>query len=172
MGETFILISRWRRSEQYKSDFNRNFLSQMVADTSFILLNNELKRIFASKVRIFSCSSDGQKSYCRKNIFSTKSFYRSAIRMKCWERQWIVFMSNAKYGDMLHPHASKQSVHLQNYILSHTNQCVIIWLGVISSNMDNSALGNNNNYLPLLSNIIAGRKPVLLVIFPVICYFP
>ncbi len=43
---------------------------------------------------------------------------------------------------------------------------IIIWLGVISSNMDNSALGNNKNYLPLLSNIIAGRKPILLVIFP------
>ncbi len=28
---------------------------------------------------------------------------------------------------------------------------IIIWLGVISSKMDNSALGNNENYLPLLS---------------------
>ncbi len=28
---------------------------------------------------------------------------------------------------------------------------IIIWLGVISSNMDNFALGNNKNYLPLLS---------------------
>ncbi len=33
------------------------------------------------------------------------------------------FTSNAKYGDTLHPHASKQFVHLQNYILSHTNRC-------------------------------------------------
>ncbi len=48
----------------------------------------------------------------------------------------------------------------------------IIWLGVISSNMDNSVLGNNKSYLPLLSNIIEGRKPVLLVIFPDSCYFP
>ncbi len=30
----------------------------------FILLNEKLKQIFPSKVRIFSCSSDGQKSYC------------------------------------------------------------------------------------------------------------
>ncbi len=28
---------------------------------------------------------------------------------------------------------------------------IIIWLGFISSNMDNSALENNKNYLPLLS---------------------
>ncbi len=28
---------------------------------------------------------------------------------------------------------------------------IIIWLGIIKSNMDNSALGNNKNYLPLLS---------------------
>ncbi len=28
---------------------------------------------------------------------------------------------------------------------------IIIWLDVISSNMDNSALGNNKNYLRLLS---------------------
>ncbi len=43
--------------------------------------------------------------------------------MKGWERQWTIFKSNAKYGDTLHPHASKQSVHLPNYITSHTNQC-------------------------------------------------
>ncbi len=43
---------------------------------------------------------------------------------------------------------------------------IIIRLGVISSNMENSALGNNKNYLSLLSNIIAGKKPVWLVIFP------
>ncbi len=29
--------------------------------------------------------------------------------------------SNAKYGDTLHPHASKQYLHLPNYILLHTN---------------------------------------------------
>ncbi len=32
-------------------------------------------------------------------------------------------MSNAKYGETLHPHASKQYLHLPNCILSHTNQC-------------------------------------------------
>ncbi len=39
------------------------------------------------------------------------------------------FTSNAKYGDMLHPHASKQYLYLPNYILSHTNCCgyVLIW---------------------------------------------
>ncbi len=51
-------------------------------------------------------------------------------------------------------------------------ETTIMWLGVISSNMDNSAVGNNKSHLPLLSNIIVGRKPVLLVIFPVSCYFP
>ncbi len=33
IDETFVLTSRWRRSGQYKSDFYRNFWSQMVADT-------------------------------------------------------------------------------------------------------------------------------------------
>ncbi len=47
----------------------------------------------------------------------------------------------------------------------------IIWQGVISSNMDNSALGNNKNYLPSFQ-YNCGKKPVLLVIFPVSCIFP
>ncbi len=37
-------------------------------------------------------------------------------------------------------------------------------ISMISSNMDNSALGNNKNYLPLLSNIITEKKPVLLLL--------
>ncbi len=61
-------------SEQYNSDFNNNFSSQMAIDIlwwlwlQLILLNNELKQILLCKVRIFLCSSDVQKSYCRKNI--------------------------------------------------------------------------------------------------------
>ncbi len=42
----------------------------------------------------------------------------------------IDLMSTAKYGDMLHPHASKQYLHLPNYIISHTNRCAsssIFW---------------------------------------------
>ncbi len=52
------------------------------------------------------------------------SFYQSAIHMKVWERQCTNFTSNAKYGDTLHPNASKQFMHFPNYILSHTNRCV------------------------------------------------
>ncbi len=68
--------------------------------------------------------SDGQKSL-PKNILSANSIYQSAISMKGMERQWPDLMSNAKYGDILHPHVSKQYheyVHLPNYILSHTNR--------------------------------------------------
>ncbi len=55
----------------------------MTVVASIYLLNNELKQIFPSKVRIFSCtySSDGQKSLL-KNILSTYSFYQSAIRIE------------------------------------------------------------------------------------------
>ncbi len=45
---------------------------------------------------------------------------------------------------------------------------IIIWLGVISSHMDNSALGNNKNYLPLLSitqQQIAKMSPVVALTF-------
>ncbi len=63
------------------------------------------------------------RNHIVENILLANSFYQSAILMKGWERQWTIFKSNAKYGDMLHPHASKQQVHLPNYILSHTNRC-------------------------------------------------
>ncbi len=43
-----------------------------------------------------------------KNILSANSFYQSAIHMKGWERKWPDLMSNAKYEDILHPHASKE----------------------------------------------------------------
>ncbi len=45
-------------------------------------------------------------------------------------------MSNAKYGDTLHPHASKQqvTVHLPNYILSHTNRCVVHNINKVNNN--------------------------------------
>ncbi len=86
MDETFILTLSWRWSGQYKSDFNRIFWSQIAAVTlfKFILLNNELKWMFQNKVRIFACSSDGQKSYCWRTFYP---FYQSAIHMNGWERQ-------------------------------------------------------------------------------------
>ncbi len=119
-----FLISRWRWSEPCKSGFNGNFWSQMVAATSWRPLLQFILLIFPNILKIFSCSSDGQKSL-PKNILSAISFYRSAIGMKGWEPiKWTNFTSNAKYGDTLHPYASKQFVHLQNYILSHTNRCV------------------------------------------------
>ncbi len=86
--ETFIFIPRLRRSGQYKSDFNRNFWFQMAVDTlwqlklQFILLNNELNRIFPSKVRIFSCSSDGQKSYCRRTFYQQIHFISQQFAWK------------------------------------------------------------------------------------------
>ncbi len=61
------------------------------------------------------------RNHIGEKHFTANSFYQSAIRMKGWERQCINFTSNAKYGDTLHPHTSKQIVHLQNYILSNTN---------------------------------------------------
>ncbi len=57
-----------------------------------------------------------------KNISSANSFYQPAIHMKGWERQCTNFMSNAEYENTLHTHASKQLVHLPNYILPHTNR--------------------------------------------------
>ncbi len=62
--------------------------------------------------------------------------------MKGWESQWTNFTSNTKYGDMLHLYASKQFVHLQNYILSHTNRCAVlaggtkIGINMINQDMD------------------------------------
>ncbi len=60
----------------------------MAADTlwwlklQFVLLNNELKQIFPSKVRIFSCSSDGQKSYCQKTSFQQIHFFSQQFAWK------------------------------------------------------------------------------------------
>ncbi len=64
------------------------------------------------------------RNHIAEKYFSANSFYQSAIRMKGWERHWTYLTSNAKFGDTLHPDASKQYVHLPNYILSHTNRCV------------------------------------------------
>ncbi len=68
---------------------------------------------------------------CNKLLLSLKKHARhltgdtgsTGRYISMWERQWTIFTSNAKYEDTLHPHASKQSVHLPNYILSHTNLC-------------------------------------------------
>ncbi len=83
--KTFILTPWWRRSGKYKSDFNRNFCSHMSTDAlwlQFILLNNELKQIFPSKVRIFSCNSDGQKSYCRRTFYKQIHFISQQFAWK------------------------------------------------------------------------------------------
>ncbi len=60
-----------------------------------------------------------------KNVLPAKSFYQSAIHMK-----YVTDLtSNAKYGDMLHPHASKQYWHLPTAFY-HT-QIVVLFFKLI-----------------------------------------
>ncbi len=95
-----------------------------------------------------------------KNILSAVSFYKSAIHLKGWERQWTIFTSNAKYGDTLHPHASKKSVHLPNYILSHTNRCTTDSMPVTVNDIW-------NNFILIFDSrshvILKGKKNVQIV---------
>ncbi len=48
----------------------------------FISLTNELKLIFPSKVRIFTCSSDGQKSYCWRTFYQQIHFISQQFTWK------------------------------------------------------------------------------------------
>ncbi len=89
----------WKWSEKYKSDFNRDFRSQMVVDhlwrlwLQFILLNNERKQIFPYKFSISPCSSDVQKSYCKRTFYQQICFISQQLTWKVgrgnaqiWER--------------------------------------------------------------------------------------
>ncbi len=67
---TGISYLKWRQTHCDGCSFN------------LILLNNELKQIFPSKVRIFSCSSDSQKSYCRRTFCQQLRFISEQFAWK------------------------------------------------------------------------------------------
>ncbi len=85
------------------------------------------------KLGAVHCSSYVQKSYRRKTFLW---FYSKFILSVSNSNEKLgEAMPNVKYGDMLHPHASKKYLHLLNYILwlSHTHRCELV---TMSGNSD------------------------------------
>ncbi len=110
MDKTFILTPSWRRSGQYKSVLRGRFWGS---------------QIFPNKVRIVSSSSNGQKSYCQRTLYQKSHFISQQFTWKVGRGNVQIctdLTSNAKYADMLHPHASKQ-YSPKIYSITHKSLC-------------------------------------------------
>ncbi len=71
-----------------------------------------------------------KENFIRKVILSVSNSHERLE--EAMPKYFTDLKSNAKYGDKLHSHASKQFLHLPNYIVSHTNHCALLGTSIVT----------------------------------------